>query len=85
MLNGYEVSEPLPAGAEAVLRALSWGHRRGRRPPERWFTHLADAPRPGAIRPEVRKLPARALAGMQDPNSHGPNSHGPSMTRPEVS
>ena len=67
VLNGCEAPEPLPAGAEAVLRALSWGHRRGRRPPEPWFTSLADAPRPGPIRPEVRNLPGRVLAGAQGP------------------
>jgi acetoin utilization protein AcuC len=44
----------LPAPAEAVLRALRLdGNRRGRNPPENWFTTLQDKPRPGILRDEV--------------------------------
>ncbi len=53
--------ERLPAAAEAVLRALHWRHRDGRRPPEHWFTTLADPPSTGPVRPEVRRLPALVL------------------------
>jgi len=53
--------ERLPAAAEAVLRALQWRHRDGRRPPEHWFTTLADPPSTGPVRPEVRRLPALVL------------------------
>jgi len=64
-LGGYEVPEWLPPEAEAVLRALVWtGHRDGKAPPEHWFTTLADAPRPGPVRPEIAQrlqaLEARA-------------------------
>ncbi|MDP5347319.1 MAG: hypothetical protein NWQ32_02875 [Paracoccaceae bacterium] len=31
------------------------GNRRGRTPPDNWFTSLRDAPRHGSIRPEIRK------------------------------
>ncbi|WP_421709545.1 acetoin utilization protein AcuC [Algihabitans sp.] len=62
VLNGREIPARLPPEAEAVLRGLHWRHRLGRNPPEAWFTTLADAPRPGAIRPEVRAAAAAVLA-----------------------
>lgn len=55
ILDGHDVPDHLPAGAEAVLRALRWRHSMGRNPPSAWFTTLADAPRPGPIREEVRE------------------------------
>ena len=62
VLAGHEIPERLPLAAEAVLRDLRWeGHRRGRTPPEHWFTTLRDAPRPGPLRTEVRERVARAL------------------------
>ena len=55
-LTGQEIPERLPAAAEDVLRGLVWrGNRRGRTPPDHWFTSLRDAPRHGSIRPEIRK------------------------------
>ena len=62
LLNGFKPPERLPDVAEAVLRGLSWRHRHGRNPPERWFACLDDAPRSGRIRPEVRALPPQVLA-----------------------
>ena len=47
-----------------MLRTLQWRHSRGRNPPETWFTTLADAPRPGAIRPEIREIAAAVTAGL---------------------
>jgi acetoin utilization protein AcuC len=38
------------------MRALRYNRAAGRNPPEHWFTTLADAPREGAVRPEVEKL-----------------------------
>ena len=64
LLNGRRVPERLPPEAEIVLRALHWRHSKGRNPPEHWFTTLADSPRSGPVRPEVRRLAALAL---QDP------------------
>ena len=53
-LTGQEIPDRLPSEAEEVLRALEFkGHRLGRTPPEHWFTTLRDAPREGAIRPEI--------------------------------
>jgi len=55
ILNRYDIPDHLPRSAEAVLRGLRFeGNRRGRTPPETWFTTLRDAPRNGPIRDEVR-------------------------------
>jgi acetoin utilization protein AcuC len=62
VLNGFDVEAPIPAAAEAVLRGLSWNHSRGRNPPDHWFTTLADPPRNGPIRPELRAIVAAAVA-----------------------
>lgn len=64
-LNGHDIPKRLPADAEDVLRALRFdGDRRGRNPPEHWFTTLRDPARGGAIREELRhdlaKLRGRA-------------------------
>ena len=62
-LNGWAAPDPLPAPAQAVLRGLAWtGLRAGRRTEPHWFTTLADPPRDGPVRPEVRALVA-ALGG----------------------
>ena len=61
-LTGQPVPARLPPAAEEVLRALTWRHSRGRRPPEVWFTTLADPPRPGPLRDEVRAVAEQVLA-----------------------
>lgn len=54
LLSGNTIPDRLPAAAEAVLRDLTWKqNRRGRSPPEHWFTTLRDRPRPGPVRLEV--------------------------------
>ena len=54
-LNGYDIPDHLPPAAEDVLRALVWhGNRRGRNPPEHWFTTLRDDPRHGPVDDRVR-------------------------------
>ena len=63
-LNRLEIPERLPPAGEAVLRALSWRHSRGRNPPEAWFTTLRDPPRSGPLRDEIRGL-AAALPGLR--------------------
>ncbi|MEM7471977.1 MAG: acetoin utilization protein AcuC [Pseudomonadota bacterium] len=56
VLNGIEIPDRLPAEAEGVLRALSFeGNRRGKNPPEHWFTTLRDAPRNGPLRSRLRE------------------------------
>ncbi len=61
-LNDHEIPERLPAEAEAILRALTWRHSRGHQPPEHWFTTLADPPRPGPVRAEIRAIAKAVLA-----------------------
>ncbi|GFE49478.1 acetoin utilization protein AcuC [Roseobacter cerasinus] len=54
-LNGHVIPEWLPAEAEAVLRALRWENtRRGRNPPDHWFTTLRDAQRVGPVRDAIK-------------------------------
>jgi len=60
-LNGFPVPDRLPPDAEAVVRGVRWNHRHGRNSPETWFTTLADPPRTGSLRPEVRVLAAGVL------------------------
>lgn len=53
-LSGQAVPEVLPEAAQAVLRALSWGGGGRPLPAAGLLTTLQDAPREGAIRPELR-------------------------------
>ncbi|WP_298975453.1 acetoin utilization protein AcuC [uncultured Roseobacter sp.] len=54
-LNGFDIPDRLPGAAEAVLRALTFeGNRRGKNPPEHWFTTLRDAPRDGPVRDVIK-------------------------------
>lgn len=55
-LNGRNAPDELPEAARAVLGALSWSRSAGRNPPAHWFETLADAPRDGPVRDEVRYL-----------------------------
>ncbi len=61
-LNGLAIPDYLPPGAEAILRRLEWRHSRGRNPPDTWFTTLADAPRVGPVRAEVRAAVTAVVA-----------------------
>jgi acetoin utilization protein AcuC len=66
VLNGHDAPDVLLPEAEAVLRAVRFdGNRRGKNPPEHWFTTLRDAPREGVIsdviKDSVRVLSARPL------------------------
>ena len=65
VLNGIDPAVPPTPEAEGVLRALSWSRAAGRNPPEHWFTTLGDAPRPGPIRDEVRRVAAAAKTKME--------------------
>lgn len=55
-LNHYEIPERLPAAAENVLLQLTWRNSRARTAPNHWFNSLADQPRLGPIREEVRAV-----------------------------
>ncbi|WP_299658001.1 acetoin utilization protein AcuC [uncultured Tateyamaria sp.] len=56
-LNGHDIPDRVSTEAEDVLRALRFdGNRRGKNPPEHWFTTLQDKPRTGPIRDEIRDI-----------------------------
>lgn len=61
-LTGRTIPTRLPGPAERLLRSVHWKHRRGRTPPEHWFTTLADAPNPGPVRPDVNALITAVMA-----------------------
>ena len=55
-LNGFEIPDRITPTAERTLRNLRFeGNRRGRNPPEHWFTTLADRPRRGPITDNLRQ------------------------------
>jgi len=64
-VSGIEIPHRLPEPAERLLRAVEWRHSLARTPPERWFTTLADPPREGAVRPEIRAIAAAALGTLK--------------------
>ncbi|MEP5762494.1 MAG: acetoin utilization protein AcuC [Litoreibacter sp.] len=54
-LNGIEVPDRLSGDAQQVMRELSFeGNRRGKNPPDHWFTTLTDLPRNGPVRDQLR-------------------------------
>lgn len=55
-LNGIDPAVPVTAEAETVLRGLTWQRARGRNPPDHWFSTIADPPRPGPVREEIRRV-----------------------------
>ena len=55
-VNGIAPAVPVTAAAERVLRRLTWHRAQGRNPPDHWFTTIADPPRPGPVRAEIRRL-----------------------------
>ena len=55
-LNDIDPAVPATPDAQAVLRGLTWQRARGRNPPEHWFSTIADPPRPGPVRDEIRRV-----------------------------
>ncbi len=60
-LNHLSIPPQVMPAAEAVLRGLVYDRAAGRNPPTHWFTTLRDAPRDGAVRPEIERLAALTL------------------------
>ena len=55
ILNGHDIPDRLPVEAEMVLRGLRFdGNRRGKNPPDHWFTTLRDLPHEGPVRDEIK-------------------------------
>lgn len=65
-LSGWEIPVVLPADAQLVLRSLACDLIDDEDVEPTWLETLADAPRPGPVRPAVRTLAAkgRAAHGM---------------------
>ncbi|WP_245602286.1 acetoin utilization protein AcuC [Fodinicurvata fenggangensis] len=61
-LNGFEVPDLLPEQARAILTGLTWRHSWGKNPPPSWYDTLADRPRYGAIRDEVKTAAQAVLS-----------------------
>ncbi|MCX7566567.1 acetoin utilization protein AcuC [Sulfitobacter sp. F26169L] len=67
ILNGFDPAEDITQQAREVLRALTFErNRRGRNPPDHWFTTLQDAPQADvaisqAVRERVATLARRPL------------------------
>lgn len=61
-LNDIQIPERLPSAAEKLLRRITWRHRRGRNPPEVWFTTLADPPARGPVRPDIESMVEAVLS-----------------------
>lgn len=64
-VDGRPPPDVLPEAAQEVQRGLTWRRSQGRNPPAHWFTSLRDAPRPGPIREEVRRVVTLALQGKR--------------------
>jgi acetoin utilization protein AcuC len=65
VLNGIDPAAAPTAQAQAVLRGLWWNRSQGRDPPEHWFTTIADPPRDGRVREDVRALAAAAMGARR--------------------
>jgi acetoin utilization protein AcuC len=65
-LRGLEMPDELPVAAQRILRSLECDLVEDDDVDEAWFRTLADAPRSGAVREEVKSLArrGRALHGM---------------------
>jgi len=61
VLNGFAIPNRLPEEASALLRRLDCDLVDDDEIEEAWLTTLADTPRPGPVRSEVRALPAAVL------------------------
>ena len=58
VLNDIKVPHCLPEAGEAVLRGLARNSTMSHKPPERWFTTLADNQNTGTIRESVKQAAA---------------------------
>ncbi len=61
VLNDMPVPKRLPPAGERILRQLQWRHSWARHASRQWFTALADAPRHGPVREDVRAAVRAAM------------------------
>lgn len=65
VLSGQDIPDRLPSEAEAVLRDLQFpNNRRGRNPPEHWFTTLRDPYRGGTVDADLRRDAREVLSRL---------------------
>ena len=60
-MNNIQIPNAINPEAEALLRKVTWGHRRGKTPPDKWYTQLADASNEGPIRNEIYDIAEKVL------------------------
>jgi hypothetical protein len=65
-LSGRAIPAGLPHEAKGLLRGLECDLIDDDEVPEAWTTTLADEPNPGAVRPEVERLPELVLREPRD-------------------
>jgi acetoin utilization protein AcuC len=61
-LAGFQLPDPLPEAAQALLSALAPYRLRGQEINPIWTTRLADPPRGGPVREEIRQIVSVSLA-----------------------
>jgi acetoin utilization protein AcuC len=66
-LNGFAIPDILPEPALDVLASIRYFRAAGRNPPRHWLTSIADPPRHGEIRGEVRRLTDAAMEERAGP------------------
>ncbi len=58
---------PCPIAHALTQSGVQRTGRLGRNPPGHWLTTIADAPRPGPLRPEIEALAAEVLRDEPEP------------------
>ena len=60
-INNVEIPNAINPKAEALLRNVTWGHRKGKTPPDEWYMCLADEPNEGLIRAGIYDIAGKAI------------------------
>ena len=60
-LCGFDIPVSLEPEAAALLRNVRWHHRKGKNPPDAWFSSIADRPNEGPVRDQIYRLAEKCL------------------------
>ena len=60
-MNNIQIPNVMDPKAEALLRNVTWDHRKGSMPPDAWYMRLADVPNTGPIRNEIFDIAEKVL------------------------
>jgi acetoin utilization protein AcuC len=60
-MNNTQIPNVMDPKAEALLRNVTWDHRKGRMPPDQWYVRLADVSNTGPIRDGIFDIAEKAL------------------------